>query len=124
MPAIVEKKHLATWLWWRGLAAQAVVALLVAPVFGLGSSASFFGGGLALVLGNSVSALYALRAEAPSGAGAMLGVLGGTVLKWMVVAAVLVLSMSAAGARVPWVLAGLVFAQVAVVVAVLTFKRR
>lgn len=124
MSALVEKKRLENWLWWRGLAAQAVIALLVAPVAGLSASASLFGGGLSLVLGNSVSAFYSLRADAPSGSGAMLGLLGGTVLKWLVVSAALALSMSAPGARVAWVLAGLVMAQMAMVVVVLTFKRR
>jgi hypothetical protein len=124
MQALVEKRLLTRRLWWQGLAAQGLGALLVALLFDIASSASFFGGGFALIAGTAASALYALRDEAPSGAGAMLGVLVGAVMKWFVVAALLVLAMVAPNARVPWVLAGLLFAQVVTVVAVMTFKRQ
>lgn len=124
MQALVEKRLLTMRLWWRGLAAQGIGALLVAPLFDIASSVSFFGGGFALVAGTAASALYALRAEAPTGASAMLGVLVGVVMKWFVVAALLALAMVVPEARVPWVFAGLLFAQAAMVVAVMTFKRR
>lgn len=124
MHALVEKRLLTRRLWWRGLAAQGIGALLVAPLFGIASSVSFFGGGFALVAGTAASALYALRAEAPSGASAMLGVVLGVVMKWFVVAALLVIAMVAPQSRIPWVLVGLLFAQLAMAVAVMTFKRR
>ncbi len=106
------------------MAAQVVGALLVALVFDMVAAASFFSGGLALLSGVAVSALYALRAVAPSGAAAMYAVVLGTVLKWMVVAVLLVLAMVVAAPRVVPVFAGLLFAQVALVVAMMTFKRQ
>ena len=124
MQALVEKRLLTRRLWWQGLVAQGCGALLVAFAFDLASSVSFFGGGFALVAGVTASALYALRAEAPSGTAAMLGVLVGVVMKRFVVAALLVLAMAAPASRVPWVVAGLLFAKAVMVVAVMTFKRR
>jgi hypothetical protein len=118
MQALVEKRLLTKSVWWRGLAAQGAAALLVALVFDMAAAAAFFSGGFALLSGVAVSALYALRAVAPSGSAAMYAVVLGTVLKWVVVAALLVL------ARVFPVFAGLLFAQVALVVAMMTFKRQ
>jgi hypothetical protein len=54
----------------------------------------------------------------------MYAVVLGTVLKWVVVAALLVLAMVVAMPRVFPVFAGLLFAQVALVVAMMTFKRQ
>lgn len=124
MQALVEKRLLTKAVWWRGLAAQGAGALVVALVFDMVAAAAFFSGGFALLSGVAVSALYALRAVAPSGAAAMYAVVLGTVLKWMVVAALLVLAMVVAAPRVLPVFAGLLFAQVALVVAMMTFKRQ
>lgn len=124
MRALVEKQLLTKAVWWRSLAAQGAGALLVALVFDMATAAAFFSGGFALLSGASVSALYALRAVAPSGAAAMYAVVIGTVLKWMVVAVLLVLAMVAAMPGVLPVFAGLLFAQVALVVAMMTFKRQ
>ena len=124
MQALVEKRLLTKAVWWRGLAAQGAGALVVALVFDMAAAAAFFSGGFALLSGVAVSALYALRAVAPSGAAAMYAVVLGTVLKWMVVAALLVLAMVVATPRVLPVVAGLLFAQVALVVAMMTFKRQ
>lgn len=124
MQALVEKRQLTSRLWWRGATAQVVASLPLALAVGVASSASFLAGGLALLLGNGVSALYAFRVNAPSGSGAMVGVLVGTVLKWMVVAALLGLAMTAPEARIVWVFLGLVFAKVVWVVTVMTFRRR
>jgi len=124
MQALVEKQRLTKAMWWRGLAAQGAAALLVALVFDMATAAAFFSGGLALLSGVAVSAAYALRAAAPSGAAAMYAVVFGTVLKWMVVAALLVLAMVMAIPRVLPVFAGLLFAQAALVVAMMTFKRQ
>ena len=124
MQALVEKRLLTKAMWWRGLAAQVAGAFLVALVFDLAAAAAFFSGGFSLLSGVAVSALYALRAVAPSGAAAMYAVVLGTVLKWMVVAALLVLAMVVAAPRVLPVFAGLLFAQVALVVAMMTFKRQ
>lgn len=124
MQALVEKQLLTKWLWWRGLAAQGAGAVLVALFFDIAAAAAFIGGGVALLSGAAASALYALRGTAPSGARAMYAVVLGTVLKWMVVAALLVLAMAVAGPRVAWVFAGLLFAQVVMVVVAMTFKRQ
>lgn len=124
MQALVEKQSLTKAVWWRGLAAQAAGAALVALFFDIVAAAAFFSGGFALLSGVAVSALYAFRAVAPSGPAAMYAVVLGTVLKWMVVAALLVLAMVVAIPRVLPVFAGLLFAQVALVVAMMTFKRR
>lgn len=124
MQALVEKRLLTRRLSWWGLGAQGLGALVIASLLDVASSVSFLGGGLALVAGTAASALYALRAEAPSGSSAMFGVLLGVVMKWFLVAALLVLAMVAPEARVLWVFAGLLFAQVVMVVAAMTFKRR
>ena len=124
MQALVEKRLLTNRLWWRGLAAQGVGALLVVLFFDIATAAAFFSGGLALLSGVVASALLALRGVAPSGTSAMYAVVLGSVLKWVVVAALLVLAMAMAGPRVMWVLAGLLFAQVALIVAMMTFKRQ
>lgn len=124
MQALVEKQQLTKAMWWRGLAAQGAVALLVALIFDMAAAAAFFGGGFALLSGVAVSAAYALRAVAPSGPAAMYAVVLGTVLKWMVVAALLVLAMVMAMPRVLPVFVGLLFAQLALVVAMMTFKRQ
>ena len=124
MQALVEKQVLTKAVWWRGLAAQGAGALLVALIFDMATAAAFFSGGFALLSGVVVSALYALRAVAPSGSAAMYAVVLGTVLKWMVVAALLVLAMVVAAPRVFPVFAGLLFAQVALIVAMMTFKRQ
>ena len=124
MQALVEKQVLTKAVWWRGLAAQGAGALLVALIFDMATAAAFFSGGLALLSGVVVSALYALRAVAPTGSAAMYAVVLGTVLKWMVVAALLVLAMAVSAPRVFPVFAGLLFAQVALIVAMMTFKRQ
>jgi hypothetical protein len=124
MQASVEKRLLTKSVWWRGGVAQGVGALLVILFFDIAAATAFFGGGLALLLGTTVSALYALRSVAPSGTGAMYAVVVGAVLKWMVVAALLLVAMAMAGQRVMWVFAGLLFAQMAVIVAMMTFKRQ
>lgn len=124
MQGLVEKRLLTKAVWFRGLGAQGAAALLVALIFDMRAAAAFFSGGLALLSGVAVSALYALRAVAPTGSGAVYAVVLGTVLKWMVVAALLVLAMVVAAPRVLPVFAGLLFAQVALVVAMMTFKRQ
>ena len=123
MQALVEKQSLTKALFWRCLVSQGVVASLVALVFDTATAAAFFSGGIALLLGVWASARFALRATAPSGSAAMYAVVLGTVLKWLVVAALLVLAMVVAMPRVLPVFVGLLFAQVALVVAMMTFKR-
>ena len=77
-----------------------------------------------MVAGFWVAARCALGAAAPSGSTALLGVIGGSVLKWLVVAAILALSMAAPDARALWVVVGLVFTQLMLFVVVLTSKRQ
>lgn len=124
MPALVEKRQLTKWVAGCGVLAQACGALLVALLVGLDASVSFAGGGLALLAGFAVAAATSLRATAPSGSGAMYAVLMGAVLKWVVVAALLVFAMMVPGSRAVWVFLGLLFAQVVLVVSAMTFKRQ
>ncbi|WP_028770646.1 ATP synthase subunit I [Silanimonas lenta] len=115
---------LSSRIWWRAIVVLAAGALLPGALSGPAAALSFLAGGLALLLGTLVSGRIALRGVAPSAGAAALGLGLGVVAKWVLVGALLLLAIRWPGAHPLWVLAGLLAGQVAMVLVVLTFKRR
>lgn len=119
-----EGFQLVRWQWWMGLSGALALALVLFATVGLSSAVSFVTGCLAILLGGVVSGWYGFRGVAPSGHEAMLSMVIGAILRWVIVGGVLIGAFSSASAKPLWVLVGVVFGQAAAVVAALTFKRR